>query len=195
MEYCFDKGKNNLILYPARKNDTDYSIPNTVTAIEVQAFSDCESLTSVTIPNSVSEIGWRAFEYCSSLTSIALPNCLENLEAETFYDCKNIRKVEYHTEKPVTATEDVFPPTVYENATLYVPEGALSAYENTTPWRYFLNKVETTVSGVILADVKELTDAEYYSIGGLYLGRNSSDLAPGIYIVRHGNTMKKITIK
>ena len=49
-------------------------IPNSVTKIGEDAFSDCIGLTSITIPNSVTEIGKRAFYGCSSLKSIIIQN-------------------------------------------------------------------------------------------------------------------------
>lgn len=51
------------------KNITDIELPN-VKIIGDQAFSNCQSLTSITIPNSVTEIGWGVFNGCTSLTSI-----------------------------------------------------------------------------------------------------------------------------
>ncbi|MBQ7855476.1 MAG: leucine-rich repeat domain-containing protein, partial [Muribaculaceae bacterium] len=49
-------------------------IPNSVTKIGEDAFSDCIGLTSITIPNSVTEIGKGAFYGCSSLKSIIIQN-------------------------------------------------------------------------------------------------------------------------
>ena len=49
---------------------TEYTIPDSVTAIGYAAFANCDSLTSVTIGDSVTTIGRGAFAYCSSLTSV-----------------------------------------------------------------------------------------------------------------------------
>jgi hypothetical protein len=49
---------------------TSVTIPNSVTTIGEEAFSDCDGLTSVTIPNSVTAIGEGAFRFCSGLTAI-----------------------------------------------------------------------------------------------------------------------------
>ena len=45
-----------------------------VTGIGEEAFSWCESLTSIVIPKGVTKIGYGAFQFCSELTSIAIPN-------------------------------------------------------------------------------------------------------------------------
>ena len=49
-------------------------IPEGVTSIGDEAFSNCSGLTKITIPDSVTSIGWSAFEGCSSLTSATFEN-------------------------------------------------------------------------------------------------------------------------
>ena len=49
---------------------TEYTIPDSVTAIGYAAFAHCDSLTSVTIGDSVTTIGRSAFNGCTSLTSV-----------------------------------------------------------------------------------------------------------------------------
>jgi len=56
----YNKAKTTLILYPARKTGSAFTIPAGVTSIGDGAFSNCD-LTSVTIPDSVTSIGDRAF--------------------------------------------------------------------------------------------------------------------------------------
>ena len=66
----FDKGMEELILYPAGRTGASYEIPDTVTTIGDYAFGDCASLESVRIPESVTYIGISAFKGCSSLNRI-----------------------------------------------------------------------------------------------------------------------------
>ncbi len=54
-----------------------------VTAIKLQAFMNCTSLTSVTIPSSVTSIGEEVFYGCSSMESIAVD------PGNTKYRCEN----------------------------------------------------------------------------------------------------------
>jgi len=66
----FNKSQTVLIQYPIGKVGTSYSIPDSVTYIDDQAFDGCTGLTSVTIPNSVTGIGYYyyAFSGCTGLT-------------------------------------------------------------------------------------------------------------------------------
>ncbi len=74
----FNKAQTLLIQFPGGRGSS-YVIPNGVTTIGEEAFSDCRSLTSVMIPNSVttlldyyysSRTVFEAFYGCSSLTSL-----------------------------------------------------------------------------------------------------------------------------
>ena len=66
----FNKDKSILIQYAVGKNDTQYTIPNSVTSIGDYAFSRSSKLTSIAIPNSITSICYCAFSYCSSLTDV-----------------------------------------------------------------------------------------------------------------------------
>ena len=67
----FNKLKTTLVIYPASKLATTYSIPSSVTSIEAQAFFGA-GFTSVTIPSSVTTIGAKAFFQTDLLTSITV---------------------------------------------------------------------------------------------------------------------------
>ena len=64
----FNKGKTEIIKYPAAKEGGSYTIPSSVTRIGHYAFRYCKNLTSITIPSSVTRIGNFAFDHCQNLT-------------------------------------------------------------------------------------------------------------------------------
>ena len=63
----------------------DVVIPDGVTSIGDDAFSDCSGLTSVTIPDSVTSIGFSAFSGCSSLKSVTIGSGLASVGVGSFY--------------------------------------------------------------------------------------------------------------
>ena len=92
----FNKDKSVLVIYPAGKTDSVYSIPNSVTSIGYGTFEDCTSLISVTIPDSVTSIDNKAFYNCTSLTSITIPNSVTEIGKDAFYNCTSLAKVDYN---------------------------------------------------------------------------------------------------
>lgn len=68
-------------------------IPDSITIIGGNAFSYCDSLTSVTIGNGVTSISWGAFECCHSLTSIVLPASVTSIGDGAFGSCTNLTSI------------------------------------------------------------------------------------------------------
>ena len=92
----YNKNKTILHQFPAGKNVTSFTIPNTVTEISSYAFAYNGRLTSVTIPNSVTSIGDYAFLYCTSLTSVTIPNSVTNIGNYAFNECYGLTSPVYN---------------------------------------------------------------------------------------------------
>lgn len=88
----FNKQLSEILLYPNGKRG-GYSIPNTVTIIGTDAFSNCSNLTSIEIPNSVVTIGNAAFAQCTGLTEIVIPNSVTLIDAIAFSGCSNLKSI------------------------------------------------------------------------------------------------------
>ena len=89
----FNKLKTTIINYAKDKSQPVYHIPDSVTSIESEAFSECSSLTSITIPESVTSIGTHAFYNCSSLKSVTIPSGVTKIEALTFSGCSSLMSI------------------------------------------------------------------------------------------------------
>lgn len=111
----FSKDKKTLIQYAIGKNDTRYTVPDSITHIEKwafcgsnlenitipfgvtyigdEAFALCTNLKHITLPNSVTYIGEEAFRECYNLTNIKIPNGITSISGMTFYFCESLKSV------------------------------------------------------------------------------------------------------
>jgi len=91
----FNKDKTTLFYYPAGKTAESYTIPNSVMAIESNAFINCKKLASLTFGNSVATIGYSAFSNCTALTSVILPNSVTTIGSSAFNYCTALTSVTF----------------------------------------------------------------------------------------------------
>lgn len=89
----FTKDCTKLICYPCGKNDTSYTVPNSVTNIEVLAFSDCSMLEKIVLGDNVVSIGECAFSYCESIETIYIPSSVVNIGLEAFFECSSLVEI------------------------------------------------------------------------------------------------------
>ena len=102
----FDKNMETLVIYPAKKTETDYTVPSTVNTIGEASFASCTNIKNVILPTSVGSIEEAAFDSCTSLSSVTF-------KRDT---------------PPSTIGEDIFMGVPYSNFTVYVPAGKTAAY-------------------------------------------------------------------
>ena len=86
---------NNNILEEYTGNAETVIIPNGVTEIGRNAFSECKSLKKVIIPDSVIKIGWDAFEGCTALTEVSMPKYLEIIDSGAFNGCTSLKTYKF----------------------------------------------------------------------------------------------------
>lgn len=89
----FSTDMTTLYRYIGGNERTSYTIPESVTSIESNAFKNCKNLKNIEIGSNVTSIGSNAFEGCANLTDINLTN-VSCINSETFTNCINLKNVE-----------------------------------------------------------------------------------------------------
>ena len=87
---------------------TAVEIPNGVTAVGRNAFSNCTDLTSVIIPEGVTYIGVNVFNNCISLKSVTIPQSVSVIDYGVFSCCFGLERVELGSVNITFADEDPF---------------------------------------------------------------------------------------
>lgn len=122
----------------------------TVVGIEQSAFEG-NIITSVKIGNNVTSIGKWAFYGCANLKSVDFGTGMGNgieIPANAFQQSNAIEKVTCRAAVPAYLYAAGFSATVYQAATLYVPEDAMTAYKDQmiNNW-YKFSKIEAITDG------------------------------------------------
>ena len=99
----------------AFQNRTDLRtvmIPDSVTRINIGAFSGCINLANITLSKRIEKIGENAFYNCDSLQSVEIPKCLNDVYARydsiyipngVFNECSNLKTIIFEEGSTVIA--------------------------------------------------------------------------------------------
>ncbi len=83
----FNKEQTELVCFPANKQMTSYTIPESVKTIGDYSFGYCTTLSQIIIGDFVDHIGDFAFSYCEKLNSITIPASVVYLGHDAFSNC------------------------------------------------------------------------------------------------------------
>jgi len=98
-----------------------------ITVIPSSTFVNCYSLKSIAFSSSLTSVGDQAFVNCKSLTTITFPKTISNISYYySFSGCTNLKTANIKATVPFSLTGILN----YTNATVYVPEVSLEAYQN-----------------------------------------------------------------
>ena len=112
----FTKDQKTLVAYPGGLQGA-YTIPDSVTKVESQAFQGRTGLTSVTLSNSMTGIASRQFFRCTNLASATIPAGVTTIGSGAFADCtglasvyipKSVTNVKYGAFDNCTGLKDVY---------------------------------------------------------------------------------------
>ncbi len=78
----FSKDMKKLILYPAGKNESSYTIPSECTNVQSYAFCSNKSLTQINIGSGITEIATDAFNGCSNILTYEIDSNNQIYEAD-----------------------------------------------------------------------------------------------------------------
>ncbi len=129
---------------------------NMIKTIETGTFIQNVSLTVLEFPKSLTTIATDAFWRCSSLNTIIACSKTEFCK-NAFRECDSIKDVfsyrdSFDSFSLKSIDERAFGNSVFENATLHVPEGCGQAYLDSKGWKNFLNisgKGDFCVDGIV----------------------------------------------
>ena len=132
---------------------TDVTIGDHVTAIGDHAFNCCDSLARVTLGDGVKSIGGYAFASCLSLTEVKLGSNVDTIASKAFSQCHLITDITCKAQTPpVLGAKDCFPLIVYKKAAVTVPRASLEAYRDANYWNQFKNFVAEPAVGDVNRD-------------------------------------------
>lgn len=80
----YTKDKTKLVLYPASREGSEYTILDSVTLINNYAFSGCKYLSTIAIPENVIAIGEGTFANCESVTDFVIPTTVVEVGMNAF---------------------------------------------------------------------------------------------------------------
>lgn len=143
-------------------------IPDTITDLPDELFSNCKQLEQVYFPDKLFRIGDGAFQNCESLKEIALPETLLVIDDQAFvragltsvtvpkhveyigyeaFDCESLTEVIILPEDPPTLDNFVIQGYPYHPAfggwsyPIYVPVGCVDTYKSAEEWDFYTDRI------------------------------------------------------
>lgn len=89
----YSKDITELVHFPKSSTISTFTLPETITNIKENAFSDCSNLSSVILPKGLTTIGSCAFSCCPSLVAVNIPETVTFLGDYAFSDCGSLQTV------------------------------------------------------------------------------------------------------
>ena len=160
----FDKKMRTLVCYPRGKQETEYTVPDSVTYIAEFAFYCCWNLESVVIGEGVVSMGRDAFCGCKNLVNITLPNGLRSIGNAAFAACESLESITIPNS--VTMISDEAFNGAYRLTDIVIPDSVTEIGEYAFYCCWGLTSV-TVGNGVTLIDdrafcgCEKLTDIKY----------------------------------
>ncbi len=108
----YSQDRTALLAYPRSKDDSSFVIPESVTVIRKNAFSDNSLLAQITFPAGLKDIQPNAFYSCSALQQVTLPDGFTQIGNSAFQDCTALE------EAYIPGSVSVIGESAFQNCTL-----------------------------------------------------------------------------
>ncbi len=129
-----------LVVYPAQKAGTQFTVPEGITSIDDLAFM-YSTLSNISLPSTLQSIGNWTFGVCVNITSLELPASITSIGENAFMGIPLQKiKVNWTDLSQVTYANNIFTGVNIFTCRLSVPQGTMADY-NQAPWA-FVNTVE-----------------------------------------------------
>lgn len=117
-------------------------VPDSVTTIGNEAFSDCSNLKSVAFGENsqLTSIDGYAFYKCSLLTTIMIPENVMSIGSAAFSNCTGLKNVTMRAMTPPTIKADTFA-NIPTTCIFEVPSDSLNAYKSAQYWSAIANQI------------------------------------------------------
>lgn len=151
-----DRHHQRLIYYPAGRIDTLYTLPESIKRIGNEAFSGQPYLRTLVMHAELDSLGMGALHDCPQLSRITgMP------AVPPYYDMGTFKMSDF-------------------DADVYVPSGALQAYQQDFMWgQYRLHEVDATIGTAIATPMRHDVPQRVIRLDGIVLKQSHK---PGIYI-------------
>ncbi len=133
------EGCSGLTSMIVENGNSKYDSRNNCNAIiETNSNKLINGCKNTTIPNTVTSIGEDAFSGCNSLTSISIPASVVSIGDYAFHNCTGLSKITCFATTPPVIYSHTFPSSVTNRAYLYVLAESLNAYQSASYWKNFI---------------------------------------------------------
>lgn len=116
--------------YKDRTDLTEFTVPEGVTYIGIDAFLNCRNLEKVILPESLLEIDYRAFCGCASLKEIRIPDSVSKIGGAAFSECSMLHSFRF----PAGMRGKTIPPGIFYRCTslesVELPDRAAGQFSN-----------------------------------------------------------------
>lgn len=185
-------------------NFTQINLPKNLNTIGESTFEDCIGLTEIVIPDNVFKIDMNAFAGCRNVETLTLGKSLSSFDSGAFVGFEKLKTVySLNPTPPQMVYWNLYGPEAFftrYDATLYVPtEESRTNYIDCLSYWFKFSDIRVMSSGIESVEndneIDSMQPATIYNLNGICVFDgiySEAVLAPGIYIVKQGTTLRKI---